>query len=87
MANEENRKIGTVVLFIDENISPSKWSIARVKPIHPRNDGTTRVITFKRPKRADQKRAIHTLIPFPVNENIENNIWRQMKQIECAYGY
>lgn len=67
----ENAKIGTVVLIKDDNINPSKWPLAKITEVHPGDDGVVRVVTLQKSTGACHKRSIHTLIPLPVNENIE----------------
>ncbi|PZC75506.1 hypothetical protein B5X24_HaOG206047 [Helicoverpa armigera] len=76
-SNEENLKVGAIVLIKDENISPSRWPLAKIKEIHPGHDGATRVVTLERSQGADQKRSIHTLIPLPVNEDTDTAGSRQ----------
>lgn len=81
----ENAKIGTVVLVKDDNISPSKWPLAKIKETHPGDDGVVRVVTIQKSSGACQKRSIHTLIPLPVNEfeNIGTKIEDRQTFTQC----
>lgn len=57
-------KVGSIVLIIDENLPPSKWSLAKVIETHPGRDGLTRVVTLKT-ARTTLKRPIVKLCPLP----------------------
>ncbi|XP_043279575.1 uncharacterized protein [Venturia canescens] len=40
-------RVGSMVLLMNENTSPTKWPRARVTQLHPGKDGLTRVVTLK----------------------------------------
>ncbi|XP_043267674.1 uncharacterized protein [Venturia canescens] len=40
-------RVGSMVLLMNENMSPTKWPRARVTQLHPGKDGLTRVVTLK----------------------------------------
>ncbi|XP_077282591.1 uncharacterized protein LOC143908707 [Temnothorax americanus] len=42
-----NVKVDSIVLLIDERSPPCKWPLARVTALHPGKDGLTRVVTLK----------------------------------------
>ncbi|XP_074112202.1 uncharacterized protein LOC141535931 [Cotesia typhae] len=44
---QDDIKIGSLVLITDERFPPSKWPLARVIQLHPGKDGLTRVATLK----------------------------------------
>ncbi|XP_074114130.1 uncharacterized protein LOC141537182 [Cotesia typhae] len=44
---QDDIKLGSLVLITDERLPPSKWPLARVIQLHPGKDGLTRVVTLK----------------------------------------
>ncbi|XP_011866618.1 PREDICTED: uncharacterized protein LOC105561342, partial [Vollenhovia emeryi] len=42
-------KVGSLVLIIDERLPPCKWPLARITALHPGKDGLVRVVTLKTP--------------------------------------
>ncbi|XP_074107705.1 uncharacterized protein LOC141532971 [Cotesia typhae] len=44
---QENIKIGSLVLITDERFPSSKWPLVRVIQLHPGRDGLTRIVTLK----------------------------------------
>lgn len=71
---KDNLKIGDLVIVKDENISPSKWPLARISEVHPSIDGSVRVVNIIMAGRKRTTTAIHKLVPFPINnEDISLN--------------
>lgn len=68
--NQENLSVGTLVIIKDENVSPSKWPLAKIKEIHKGNDDLSRVVTLQKSSGTIQKRSIHKLIPLPIDTNM-----------------
>lgn len=46
---ESNLEVDDAVMIIDDNMPPSKWKIARVKQVHPGQDGLIRMATIEYP--------------------------------------
>lgn len=59
----ENLKVNDIVVVKDENVPPTKWSIARIVETHPGADGLVRVVTVKTAKGC-YKRPIVKLCPL-----------------------
>ena len=63
---EPNISVGSLVIIMSENISPSHWPIGRVIDVHPGSDGLIRVSTIKT-QNSTLKRPIVKLILLPFN--------------------
>ncbi|XP_058817100.1 uncharacterized protein LOC131680402 [Topomyia yanbarensis] len=42
-----NLQPDTLVIILDENLSPMRWPMARIRDVHPGNDGVIRVVTLQ----------------------------------------
>jgi hypothetical protein len=71
---QNNLKIGDIVIIKEANISPSKWPLAKVTVIHPSSDGNVRAITLKKSTGSELKRTIHTVVPLPNEEEHASTI-------------
>ncbi|XP_015122055.1 nuclear pore complex protein Nup54 [Diachasma alloeum] len=82
--NEIN--IGSLVLITDEREPPAKWPLARVIEIHPGQDNLTRVVTLRKGHQKMQ-RAIHRLVPLPINADLlEDQQTESLKLIRAYIG-
>lgn len=63
-SSSENLKIGTMVLVMDDNLPPLRWSLARISSLHPGDDGVVRVVTLKT-SAGEVKRAVRKLCALP----------------------
>lgn len=62
---QENIKVGDVVVLIDKNIPPNSWLLAHVTETHPGKDGLVRVVTLKT-KTSTLKRPVTKICPLPI---------------------
>ena len=63
-----NLQEGDLVCVREDNLVPTKWPLARVKSIHPGEDGLVRVVTLRTPH-GDFKRPItKTILILPVEQ-------------------
>lgn len=63
----QNVKIGLMVLIFEDNIPPNQWSLGRIIQLHPGKDDIVRVVSVKTSK-GIIKRAITKLAPLPIND-------------------
>ncbi|XP_018407562.1 PREDICTED: uncharacterized protein LOC108783489 [Cyphomyrmex costatus] len=61
--------VGTIVLLMDEQNPPSKWTLGRVTELHKGNDNVARVATVKT-AHGIYKRPIRKLCALPLNNEI-----------------
>jgi len=45
--SSKNLAEGDLVILREDNMTPTKWPLARVSKVHPGKDGTVRVVTLK----------------------------------------
>lgn len=64
-------KPGQLCLMLNENTSPTKWSLARIVAVHPSEDGFVRVVTVKTAL-SELKRPITKLVPLPIPSQSES---------------
>lgn len=62
---QPNVSVGNLVLIKDENLPPSRWTLARITELCPGNDGLVRVAKLKT-KNGELKRPIVKLAILPV---------------------
>uniref|UniRef100_A0A1B0D849 DUF5641 domain-containing protein n=1 Tax=Phlebotomus papatasi TaxID=29031 RepID=A0A1B0D849_PHLPP len=67
--NQQNVKVGEVILFLDETQSGSKWVLGQVSAVHPGKDGKVRVLTIRTP-RGTYTRAITKTARLSLDGNI-----------------
>ncbi|XP_055714378.1 uncharacterized protein LOC129808617 [Phlebotomus papatasi] len=67
--NQQNVKVGEIILFLDETQSGSKWVLGQVSAVHPGRDGKVRVLTIRTP-RGTYTRAITKTARLSVDGNI-----------------
>lgn len=60
-----NLSIGTLVVLIEDNLPPQKWSLGRINQLHPGEDGVVRVVSVKT-NHGLFKRAVKGLCVLPV---------------------
>lgn len=63
---QENLRIGDMVLVIEDNLPPAKWSIGRITEVHPGNDGHVRVVTV-RTRGSTFKRSVVKVAKLPID--------------------
>ncbi|XP_059046949.1 uncharacterized protein LOC131842434 [Achroia grisella] len=63
--NYTNITIGTLVLIINEQSSPLKWTMGRIVALHPGIDGVCRVVTVKTAT-CQYKRPVVKICPLPM---------------------
>lgn len=61
-----NILVGTLVLLINEQTSPLKWTLGRISALHPGSDGVCRVVTV-RTATGHYKRPVVKLCPLPMS--------------------
>lgn len=70
MIEENNVKLGNIVLIKEDNLPPTHWKIGQIEQLHPGWDGLVKVVTVRtentRIKRSLAKLAI---LPIPVTED------------------
>lgn len=64
---EDQPKIGDLVLIKDDNVPPTKWSLARVVDTYPGTDNLVRVVKLKIPN-GEIKRPITKICLLPTND-------------------
>jgi len=57
-----------IVNVREDNMTPTKWRIARVTNLHPGKDGQVRAVTVRTPNGADMRRPVVKLCHLPVLE-------------------
>ncbi|GBM35801.1 hypothetical protein AVEN_108988-1 [Araneus ventricosus] len=65
VVNNENLKIGDMVLIREENLSPCKWLMGRVIALYPGRDNKVRVVDVKTSK-GIYKRSINKFSVLPI---------------------
>lgn len=70
---KENVKINDMVLVIEDNLPPAKWSIGRVIDVHPGNDGNVRVVSV-RTKGSTFKRSVVKVAKLPLEKVDDNTV-------------
>lgn len=68
LTKRDNIQIGDIVIVRDDRLPVSQWILARVKDIHPGDDGIVRVVTVQH-KNGETKRAVNRVCPLPINRN------------------
>ncbi|XP_074027266.1 uncharacterized protein [Leptinotarsa decemlineata] len=58
-------KLGTLVIIKQDNVSPSKWNLARITALHPGADDICRVATIRTADGSEFKRPLVKLCPLP----------------------
>lgn len=71
-SQEENLKIGDLVIIKEDNINPSRWPLARITEVQPGKDGIVRVVTVQSKARQQMKRPITKVCPLPINRDEEH---------------
>ncbi|CAG7784723.1 unnamed protein product [Allacma fusca] len=64
-SEEDNIKIGTLVLIKDDRLPSLKWKLGRVTEVHPGKDNLVRVVTLKTSE-GELKRPVAKLCPLPL---------------------
>ena len=70
----DNLKLGQIVLIKDDNLPPLSWPIGRISEIHPGKDNLVRTVTVTTSK-GSYKRAITKicLLPIDLDSSLRNN--------------
>ncbi|XP_063828971.1 uncharacterized protein LOC135078303 [Ostrinia nubilalis] len=66
-----NITVGTMVLVVNELLSPQKWPLGRIVALHPGLDGICRVVTV-RTAAGHYKRPVVKICPLPLANNLSN---------------
>ncbi len=81
LVQQRNFQIGDMVLSKEDNISPTKWPLARIVKVHPSKDDNVRSVTIKFVNSAgrvsEYVRPITKLRLLPTNEYEEGEIPKQ----------
>ena len=62
-----NLKVGDIVCLCGEQISPTRWVLARVMEVHPGPDGKVRVVTVRTSK-GMYRRPVTKIAPLVFND-------------------
>ncbi|XP_033229513.1 uncharacterized protein LOC117181054 [Belonocnema kinseyi] len=65
-SNQDNVKIGTLVVNKEDNILSMTWKLGRITAINPGSDGVVRTVTVRSPSGL-YKRALKCLHPLPID--------------------
>lgn len=67
-------KVGSLVVIVEDNVPPLKWTMARVTELHPGADNVVRVISVQLPNRNIVRRSLTKICPLPLDseEDSEN---------------
>lgn len=64
----DNIRVGDMVLVMEDNLPPAKWSMGRVSEAHPGDDGRVRVVTI-RTKGTVFKRSVVKIAKLPLDDD------------------
>ncbi|XP_055589611.1 uncharacterized protein LOC129741843 [Uranotaenia lowii] len=67
----DNIRVGMMVVLKEDNLPPLKWPIARIEAVHPGPDGNVRVVTV-RTQSGSYDRAISKICILPINDNLQS---------------
>lgn len=70
---QENLKIGDVVLIKDDGLPPLKWMVGRIVNTHPGHDGLVKVCSVKTINGILQRPSLK-LSPLPINEHVTSKL-------------
>lgn len=65
-------KIGSLVVLVDDNLPPLRWSMARVTDVHPGADKVIRVVSVRLPNGNITRRSLKKICVLPVEDEISN---------------
>ncbi|XP_066157628.1 uncharacterized protein, partial [Euwallacea fornicatus] len=62
---DKSIEIGSLVLLVEDNLPPLRWSLARVVQLHKGKDNVIRVVTVRLPNGTISKRTVSKICPLP----------------------
>lgn len=63
-------KIGSLVVLVDDNLPPLRWSMARVTDVHPGADKVIRVVSVRLPNGNITRSSLKKICVLPVEDEI-----------------